>query len=132
MRPTPPASISGTLTPGTAARAPGIETPQLYETPSLLHDLQCDGSILAVAVSSQHLYAGTENGDILVFAPLLGSEWQTNAIEKVYKLDTYDKVKTIHAHQCSVLALYLSKDEPLLLSSSQDRLVNVSRAPKVD
>jgi hypothetical protein len=62
-------SVIETLTPGTGARAPGIQTPQLCETPTLLHDLKCDGSILAAAVSSQHLFAGTENGEILVLDP---------------------------------------------------------------
>jgi hypothetical protein len=62
-------SVSGALTPGTAPRAPGIETPQVSEAPKQLHDLKYDGSILAVAMSSRHLYAGTESGEILVRMP---------------------------------------------------------------
>lgn len=35
-------------------------------TPSLVHRMKHDKSILALAVSSQHIFAGTQGGEILV------------------------------------------------------------------
>ncbi|KAF2397008.1 glutathione degradosome [Trichodelitschia bisporula] len=76
--------------------------------PALSHRLKHTKSILALALSSTSLFAGTEGGEILVFS-----------------LDTYQRVACIDGHGGSVLALHLSKDEQLLFSSAGDRFVNV-------
>ncbi|KAF2804547.1 glutathione degradosome [Mytilinidion resinicola] len=67
-----------------------------------------DKSILAVVVSTSHIFAGTQGGEILV-----------------YSLDTYGCVKVIEGHRGSVLGLCLSQDQDLLFSSAGDRIVNV-------
>ena len=36
-------------------------------TPTLVHRMKHDKSILALAVSSQHIFAGTQGGEILVW-----------------------------------------------------------------
>ncbi|KAF2123902.1 beta-Ala-His dipeptidase [Dothidotthia symphoricarpi CBS 119687] len=65
-------------------------------------------SILALAVSSQYIFAGTQGGEILV-----------------YSLDTYERRKAIQAHKGSVLGLCLPQDQKLLFSSATDPIVNV-------
>ena len=40
--------------------------PNDSRTPSLVHRMKHDKSILALAVSSQHIFAGTQGGEILV------------------------------------------------------------------
>ncbi|KAK7517387.1 hypothetical protein IWZ03DRAFT_414262 [Phyllosticta citriasiana] len=76
-------------------------------TPNLFHRMRHDKSILALAVSSQYIFAGTEGGEILV-----------------YGLETYERVALISGHRGSVLGLYLSQDQQLLFSSAGDRIVN--------
>lgn len=83
-------------------------------TPSLVHRMKHDKSILALAVSSQYIFAGTQGGEILV-----------------YSLDTYELRRTIEAHRGSVLSLTLSQDQSLLFSSATDPIVNVSCAAVV-
>jgi di- and tripeptidase len=41
-------------------------------------------------------------------------------------LDTYELILSVHAHEESVLGLYLSDDGNLLFSSGGDSVVNVS------
>ncbi|KAF2848619.1 glutathione degradosome [Plenodomus tracheiphilus IPT5] len=77
-------------------------------TPSLSHRMKHDKSILALAVSSQYIFAGTQGGELLVFS-----------------LDTYERRRVIHAHKGSVLGLCLSRDQRLLFSSAADPIVNV-------
>ncbi|KAJ4349657.1 uncharacterized protein N0V89_008274 [Didymosphaeria variabile] len=77
-------------------------------TPTLVHRMKHDKSILALAVSSQYIFAGTQGGEILVFG-----------------LDTYELRRTIEAHRGSVLSLTLSQDQSLLFSSATDPIVNV-------
>jgi di- and tripeptidase len=67
-----------------------------------------DKSILALAVSSKNLFAGTQAGEILVF-----------------NLDTYERRTAIDAHRGSVLGLCLSQDEKWLFSTATDPIVNV-------
>ncbi|KAL5376455.1 hypothetical protein DPSP01_010464 [Paraphaeosphaeria sporulosa] len=76
--------------------------------PSLAHRMKHDKSILALAVSSQYIFAGTQGGEILA-----------------YSLDTYELRRTIEAHRGSVLSLTLSQDQSLLFSSATDPIVNV-------
>ncbi|KAL5117333.1 hypothetical protein ACEQ8H_004778 [Pleosporales sp. CAS-2024a] len=78
------------------------------KTPVLAHRMKHDKSILALVVSSQYIWAGTQGGEILV-----------------YSLDTYDRRKVIHAHRGSVLGFCLSQDQKLLFSSATDPIVNV-------
>ena len=68
-----------------------------------------DKSILALALSSTTIFAGTQGGEILV-----------------YNLDTFERRRVLNAHRGSVLALCLSRDQNLLFSSATDPIVNVS------
>lgn len=88
---------------------PQHAAPSNGRTPALAHRMKHDKSILALAVSSQSIFAGTQGGEILV-----------------YSLDTYELRRTIEAHRGSVLALTLSHDQSLLFSSATDPIVNVS------
>ncbi|USP79646.1 hypothetical protein yc1106_06920 [Curvularia clavata] len=81
--------------------------PPAQRTPALAHRMKHDKSILALAVSSQYIFAGTQGGEILV-----------------YSLDTYELRRVIHAHKGSVLGLCLSQDHKWLFSSAADPIVN--------
>ncbi|KAF2744747.1 beta-Ala-His dipeptidase [Sporormia fimetaria CBS 119925] len=84
------------------------EKPSSSTTPALLHQIKHDKSILALAISSTYIYAGTQGGEILV-----------------YTLDTFERRRVLEAHRGSVLALCLSNDNALLFSSATDPIVNV-------
>jgi len=93
----------------------GFEAPDAAEkpvmeshTPALAHRMMHDKSILAIAISSQYIFAGTEGGEILV-----------------YSLDTFERRRVIRAHKGSVLGLCLSQDQKLLFSSATDPMINV-------
>lgn len=88
----------------------GLEKPaeRTARNPALSHRMKHDKSILALAVSSECIFAGTQGGEILV-----------------YSLDTYERRKVIEAHRGSVLGLCLSQDQTLLFSSATDPIVNV-------
>ncbi|KAI9736581.1 MAG: hypothetical protein M1818_006092 [Claussenomyces sp. TS43310] len=75
--------------------------------PELSHRVQHDSSILALAVSEHLIYAGTQDGEILVWS-----------------LATYELVIRIQAHRRAVLCLFLSPDGSLLWSSGGDAIVN--------
>ncbi|KAJ8062745.1 hypothetical protein OCU04_008008 [Sclerotinia nivalis] len=75
--------------------------------PQLLHHLQNDSSILTLAVGSKYIYAGTQDGEIIVWS-----------------LASYELVSRIQAHTRSVLSLFLSADGKLLFSSAGDAIVN--------
>lgn len=77
------------------------------EQPHLLHHLQNDSSILTLAVSSRYIYAGTQDGEIVVWS-----------------LASFELVSRIQAHTRSVLSLFLSADQKLLFSSAGDAIVN--------
>ncbi|KAH0545258.1 hypothetical protein FGG08_000712 [Glutinoglossum americanum] len=75
--------------------------------PTLFHRVKHNNSILALVVSQQHIYAGTQAGEILVWS-----------------LKTYEVVATIYGHRSSVLCLCLSEDQKLLFSSAGDAIIN--------
>lgn len=79
-----------------------------HSLPSLSHRMKNDSSILTLALSDDHLFAGTQNGEILV-----------------YCLDSYERIAVIEAHKGSVLDLCISQEEGLLFSSAADRITNV-------
>jgi di- and tripeptidase len=80
---------------------------RLKEKPELLHHLQNDSSILTLAVGDRLLYAGTQDGEILVWS-----------------LASFELVQRIQAHTRAVLSLFLSADGKLLFSSAGDAIVN--------
>ncbi|KAF3905204.1 Beta-TrCP [Orbilia brochopaga] len=92
-----------------ASTASAIADSSNDQTP--LHRVHCAGSVLAIAVSDEYIYAGTQSGDIAVFS-----------------IDTYDHVTDLKGHSRCVLSLTLSDDSSLLLSSAGDALVNIWRA----
>lgn len=76
--------------------------------PKQLQELQHNGSVLAIAVSDDYIFAGTDKGEIAVWS-----------------LDSYRLVTTIQAHKRSVLCLFLTSDKKYLLSSACEPIVNV-------
>ncbi|ORY61771.1 uncharacterized protein BCR38DRAFT_39305 [Pseudomassariella vexata] len=84
-----------------------IEVPP-HTTPELNHVLKHDSSILALIVSKDSIYAGTQDGEIVVWS-----------------LDTFQQTNRIQAHKRSVMCLFLSEDASLLFSSASDPIVNV-------
>ncbi|KAF3908248.1 Beta-TrCP [Arthrobotrys entomopaga] len=80
-----------------------------------LHRVHCGGSVLAIAVSSDHIYAGTQSGDIMIFST-----------------ETYDHVRDLKGHSGCILALLLSQDESLLFSSAGDAIINIWRTNKYE
>lgn len=76
-------------------------------SPQLLHHLENDSSILTLAVGAKFIYAGTQDGEIVVWS-----------------LASYELVSRIQAHTRSVLSLFLSANGKLLFSSAGDAIVN--------
>ncbi|KAK0821214.1 hypothetical protein LTR02_001729 [Friedmanniomyces endolithicus] len=76
--------------------------------PTLSHRLRHTSSILAIVLSDEEIFAGTQGGEILV-----------------YSLSTFERKAVIEGHRGSVLGLCLSQDAELLFSSAGDRIVNV-------
>ncbi|KAF2117023.1 hypothetical protein BDV96DRAFT_490259 [Lophiotrema nucula] len=104
-------SPNGTGSPhhdGRAAAHGQARASESSRIPALSHRMKHDKSILALAVSSKDIFAGTQGGEILV-----------------YSLETYERRKVIEAHKGSVLGLCLPKEESILLSSATDPIVNV-------
>lgn len=94
--------------------------------PTLFHKIKNRKSILALTVSESRIYAGTQDGEILVrksCQEVIASD--TNLVRKVWSLETYELQCTIAAHGGSILCLFLSADRSLLLSSAGDAIVNV-------
>lgn len=79
-------------------------------TPELVHSLKHSSTVLALAVSSEHdsIYAGTQDGEIVVWS-----------------LDTFHQLRQVQAHKRSILSLFLSPDSSLLFSSAGDAVINV-------
>ncbi|KAI4096986.1 MAG: hypothetical protein L6R37_006874 [Teloschistes peruensis] len=77
-------------------------------TPALFHKVKNERSILALAVFDGRLFAGTQDGEILVWS-----------------LETYERLASIKAHNRSVLSLFVSEEDGLLFSSARDAIVNV-------
>lgn len=84
-----------------------VDTAKLKARPELAHHLQNDSSILTLAVGDRYIYAGSQDGEILV--------WSLASFELVLK---------IQAHTRAVLCLSLSADQKLLFSSAGDAIVN--------
>ncbi|KAG9239144.1 hypothetical protein BJ875DRAFT_366353 [Amylocarpus encephaloides] len=85
----------------------GIEVVRRKERPELAHHLQNDSSILTLAVGERYIYAGTQDGEIVVWS-----------------LESFELVLRIQAHTRAVLCLFLSADGQLLFSSAGDAIVN--------
>ncbi|THC92331.1 hypothetical protein EYZ11_008200 [Aspergillus tanneri] len=72
------------------------------------HRVQASRSVLALVIDKECVFAGLQGGDIVAWS-----------------LETYDLVLSVHAHQESVLDLYLSDEGDLLFSSGGDSVINV-------
>lgn len=79
-----------------------------HTTPELSHVLKHESSVLAIAVGNDSIYAGTQEGEIVVWS-----------------LGTFEQTSRIQAHKRSVMCLFLSDDGALLFSSASDPIVNV-------
>jgi di- and tripeptidase len=73
-----------------------------------IHRVKAPGSVQALVADDEVIYAGTQDGDIVVWS-----------------LDTYDLLATVPAHKESVLSLALSPNKTLLFSTGADSVVNV-------
>ena len=94
--------------------------------PILFHKIKNQPSILALSVSDSKLFAGTQNGDLLVCTSIKsGHNVKGTDKRKVWSLETYELLSTVNAHRGSVLCLCLSTDKKLLFSSAGDAIVNV-------
>ncbi|RDA90847.1 hypothetical protein CP533_1528 [Ophiocordyceps camponoti-saundersi (nom. inval.)] len=95
----------------TSPAASSSEVPDSpHSPPRIVHGLEHGSSVLALAVSAENdaIYAGTQDGEIVVWS-----------------LATFHQVHLIQAHKRSVLSLFLSPDGSLLFSSAGDPIVNV-------
>ena len=98
-------------------------------TPTLFHKIQNQPSILALLVSESKLFAGTQNGELLVcYIVKLARNGKAVNKGKVWSLETYELLSTVNAHRGSVLCLCLSADTELLFSSAGDAIVNVRKS----
>ncbi|KAH8667078.1 beta-Ala-His dipeptidase [Xylariales sp. PMI_506] len=79
-----------------------------HTTPELNHVLKHQSSVLTLVVGNDSIYAGTQDGEIVVWS-----------------LGTFEQTHRIQAHKRSVMCLYLSDDGSLLFSSASDPIVNV-------
>lgn len=80
-----------------------------HTTPALHHTLQHDTSILALAVSKDSIFVGTQNGEIIVWS-----------------LATFRQTHCIQAHNRSVMCLCLTDCGRMLISSAaSDPIVNI-------
>ncbi|KAI0399767.1 WD domain-containing protein [Xylaria palmicola] len=93
--------------PASSAPSPILEVPP-HTTPQLVHTLKHDSSVLSLVVGDDSIYAGTQNGEILVWS-----------------LGDFQLLQRIQAHKRSVMCLFLSDDRTLLFSSASDPIVNV-------
>lgn len=85
-----------------------------------VHDLKHDSSVLAIAVNDEYIFAGTHDGEILIWS-----------------LGRYELVQRVQAHKRSVLCLFLtpppssegdqttSHEGQLLVSSAGDAIISV-------
>lgn len=73
-----------------------------------VHRIEAPGSVQAVAVDDDVLFAGVQGGSIVAWS-----------------LETYELLATVPAHKESVLGLALSDDRSLLFSTGADSVVNV-------
>ncbi|KAM7215202.1 hypothetical protein V8F06_009425 [Rhypophila decipiens] len=76
--------------------------------PELLQQLEHNGSVLAIAVSDQYVFVGTNKGEIAVWS-----------------LGTYQLVRTIQAHRRSVMSLLLTDDQKYLFSTAREPIISV-------
>ncbi|KIH95316.1 di- and tripeptidase [Sporothrix brasiliensis 5110] len=86
----PPQAAPRSSSSATLAMADGEGGTQ-GSPPERLHDLKHDSSVLAIAVSGEYVFAGTHDGEILVWS-----------------LDSFQQVTRIQAHKRSVLCLFMS------------------------
>ena len=78
------------------------------QAPSLAHKIQTEKSILILATSEDRIFAGTQEGDVLVWS-----------------LDSYSQLNQVKAHRGATLDLLLSENDELLFSAGGDAIVNV-------
>ncbi|RDW85583.1 hypothetical protein BP5796_03908 [Coleophoma crateriformis] len=101
-----PIAEYGSDEPYTIERAVAADEGKAFQ-PELAHHLQNDSSILSLAVGEKYIYAGTQDGEIVVWS-----------------LASFELILRIQAHTRAVLCLYLSTDGKLLFSSAGDAIVN--------
>ncbi|KIW90562.1 uncharacterized protein Z519_09209 [Cladophialophora bantiana CBS 173.52] len=90
------------------AVTPGPDGPASTSVKHPLHQIKAPGSVQALAVDDDVIFAGTQGGHIVVWS-----------------LETYELLATVPAHKESVLSIALSDDRSLLFSTGADAIVNV-------
>lgn len=105
----------------------GGAPPPLLNAPNpiLFHKIKNQWSILALLISDSKLFAGTQNGDLLVCTSIKSDYVKGTDKRKVWSLETYELLSTVNAHRGSVLCFCLSTDKKILFSSAGDAIVNV-------
>ncbi|KIW72830.1 hypothetical protein, variant [Phialophora macrospora] len=73
-----------------------------------IHRVNAPGSVQALAIDDDVLFAGTQGGNIVVWS-----------------LETYELLASVSAHKESVLSLVLSEDRTLLFSTGADSIANI-------
>lgn len=73
-----------------------------------IHRVNAPGSVQALVIDEDVLFAGTQGGNIVVWS-----------------LETYELLASVSAHKESVLSLALSEDRTLLFSTGADSIVNI-------
>ena len=73
-----------------------------------IHRVKAPGSVQALAIDDDVIFAGTEGGNIVIWS-----------------LETYELLASVSAHKESVLSLVLSEDRTLLFSTGADSIVNI-------
>jgi di- and tripeptidase len=89
--PTPTSMPSSTL-PSSDRPAELDQCPS--SAPDRVHELKHDSSVLALAVDDEHIFAGTQNGEIVVWS-----------------LGSFQLVNRVQAHKRSVLCLFLTSSQ---------------------
>lgn len=90
--PVDPTTTSASASVAAAAASSGTELDgQTQLQPERVHELKHDSSVLALAVNDEYIFAGTHDGEIVVWS-----------------LATFELVQRIQAHKRSILCLFLS------------------------
>ena len=75
---------------------------------TLAHQVQATGSVLSLAADNDILFAGLQGGAIAA-----------------WRLDTFELLRSVKAHENSVLSLHLAEDQRILFSGGADSTIGV-------
>lgn len=108
-------SPNGVTHPPSQVKSPDTSSSVQSNQPDLLHRLRAKVSILTILISRNTIFAGTQEGELIVWS-----------------LETYEELTRFRAHRGSVLSLCLFEDGQYLFSSGADAIVNVWSSSSLD